>query len=204
MQTPQISINISHIHPYTPTAPPDIIKTYPDNKRSQHISTDISWRQKTLSAILKQHLWGSGDVRDSLGSVCWCSLFLLTSISAWMVSGGCFGVLDCIWMVSLDVYSVRMCLRGYLGAHPLHSAEFTPFWYSPESCYFLHLATLRHQNIKMSTYILNKNGWVLPFFSFLVSVREKLKNTVTWITLYPCCKGSRQLFFRNILGFCPK
>ena len=99
-------------HSYTPpTPPPDIIKTYPDNKRSQHISTDISWRQKTLSAILKQHLWGSGDVRDSLGNVCWCSLFLLTSISAWIVSGWCFGVLDCIWMVSLDVYGVRMCLR---------------------------------------------------------------------------------------------
>ena len=46
-----------------------------------------------------------------------------------------------------------------------------------------HLAILRHQNIKMSTYILNKNGWVLPSFRFLVPVREKLKNTVTWITL---------------------
>ena len=31
--------------------------------------------------------------------------------------------------------------------------------------------------------MLNKNGWVLPFFTFLEPVREKLKNTVTWITL---------------------
>ena len=48
---------------------------------------------------------------------------------------------------------------------------------------FFHLAILRYQNIKMSTYILNKNGWVLSFSSPLVPVREKLKNTVTWITL---------------------
>ena len=180
MQTPQISINITHIHPYRP---PHIIKIYPNNKRSQHISTDISWRQQTLSAILKQHLEESGDVRDSHGSVCWCSLFLLTSISAWMVSGGCLGVLDCFWLVSLDVYGIKMCLMGYLGAHPLQSWEFTPLWHSPESCYFLHLSILRHQNIKMSRYILNKNGLVLPFFSCFVSVTEKLKNTVTRITL---------------------
>ena len=79
-----------------------------------------------------------------------------------MVSGGCFGGIGFIWMVSLDVYGVRMCLRGYLGAHPLKSGEFTP-------------AILRHQNIKISRYILNKNGWVLPFLSCLVSVREKFQ-----------------------------
>ena len=39
----------------------------------------------------------------------------------------------------------------------------------------------------MSICQLNKNGWVLPFFSFFESVREKLKNTVTWITLYRGC-----------------
>ena len=77
-----------------------------------------------------------------------------------------------------------MCLEGYLGAHPLYGGKLILFWQSPERQDFFLLAILRHQNIKMSTYILNKNGWVLPFFSFLVSVREKLKNTVTWITLY--------------------
>ena len=97
--------------------------------------------------------------------------------------GNVLGVLDCIWMVSLDVYGVRMCLRDYLGAHPLQSSEFTLFRNSPERQCFLHLAQVRHQNIKMSRYILNKNGWVLPFFSFLVSVKEKLKSTFTWITL---------------------
>ena len=76
-----------------------------------------------------------------------------------------------------------MCLEGYLGAHPLNGGKFILFWYNPERQDFFHLGILRHQNIKMSTYILNKNGWVLPFFGFLWSVSEKLKNTVTWITL---------------------
>ena len=60
-----------------------------------------------------------------------------------------------------------MCLEGYIGAHPLNGGEFILFWHSPERQDFLHLAILRHQNIKMSIYPeLNKNGWVLPFFIF--------------------------------------
>ena len=112
-------------------------------------------------------------------SVCFCSLQIVHE----QCLGNVLGVLDCICMVSLDVYNVWMCLRDYLGAHPLQNGEFTPFRHSPERQYFLQLAILRHQNIKMYRYILNKNGWVLPFFSFLVSVRAKLKNTFTWITL---------------------
>ena len=41
--------------------------------------------------------------------------------------GNVLGVLDCICMVSLDVYGVWMCLRDYPGAHPLQSSEFTLF-----------------------------------------------------------------------------
>ena len=52
------------------------------------------------------------------------NLFLLTSICAWMVSGGCIGG---IWMVSLYVCGVRMCL----GAHLLQGGEFILFWHSP-------------------------------------------------------------------------
>ena len=40
---------------------------------------------------------------------------------------GVWVMLDCIEMVSLNVYSVPMCLRDYLGAHPLQSGDFTPF-----------------------------------------------------------------------------
>ena len=67
-----------------------------------------------------------------------------------------------------------MCLEGYIGAHPFDGAEFILFRHSPErqDC-FHHLAIRRHQNMKMSTYILNKNGWVLPLFSFLVSQRNQ-------------------------------
>ena len=52
------------------------------------------------------------------------NLFLMTSICAWMVSGGCIGG---IWMVSLYVCGVRMCL----GAHLLQGGEFILFWHSP-------------------------------------------------------------------------
>ena len=174
--TPKTHANTSDIHKhhsYTPTRPPplDTIKISPDNKRSQHMPTDTSWCQQALSAILKQHLGGSGDVGECLlVSVCFCWRQLEHE---WCLEGVLW-VLDCIWLVSLYVCSVWMCLRGYLGAHPLQSGEFTPFWLSHERQDFLHLAILRHQNIKMSTYILNKNGWVLPFFIFLVPVREKL------------------------------
>ena len=65
------------------------------------------------------------------------NLFLLMSICAWMVSGGCIGG---IWMVSLDVCGVRMCLNGCLGAHPLQGGEFTLFWHSPERQDFFHLS----------------------------------------------------------------
>ena len=105
------------------------------------------------------------------------NLFLLTSICAWMVSGGCIGG---IWMVSLYVCGVRMCL----GAHLLQGGEFILFWHSPVKGNFCSPGYTEIQNIKMFTYILNKNGWVLSFSSPLVPVREKLKNTVTWITLY--------------------
>ena len=66
-----------------------------------------------------------------------------------------------------------MCLGGYLGIHPLPGGEFTLFCHGHERQDFFHLSILRHQNIKMSIYILYKNGWVLPFFSFLMSVKEK-------------------------------
>ena len=64
-----------------------------------------------------------------------------------MVSGGCIGG---IWMVSLDVCGVRMCLNGCLGAHPLQGGEFTLFWHSPERQDFFspgHTETSKYQNV---------------------------------------------------------
>ena len=43
---------------------------------------------------------------------------------------------------------------------------------------FFHLTLLRHQNIKTSLSTTSKNDWVLPFFLFFMSVREKLQFTV--------------------------
>ena len=84
-----------------------------------------------------------------------------------MVSEG--GVVG-IWMVSIVVCGARMCLVGYLIAYPLQGGEFTLFYIALKG----NLAIMRHQNIKMSIYILNKNGWVWPFLKFLMPVREKL------------------------------
>ena len=188
-----------------------IPQTHPNiiNVQRHHTNT-IQYPQNIPKALFMHNLKWTQTNRHSLTSqdpprcclkmaesVCWrqlmsvgmCWLLLLSGHFCWLqlvhelCLGNVLGVLDCIWMVSLDVYGVRMCLRDYLGVHPLQSGEFTPLWHSPERQYFLHLAILTHQNIKMSRYIINKNGWVLPFFTFLVSVREKLKNTFTWITL---------------------
>ena len=118
-------------------------------------------------------------------SVCWRQLMsvdmcwlLLLSGYVLIMSGGQWGV----WVYMNDVYGYLRCLHVSGGLSRCSSLE----WWKIHTVLaeswkarFFNLVILRHQNIKMSTYILNKNGWVLPFFSFLVSVREKLKNTVT-------------------------
>ena len=102
--------------------------------------------------------------------VCW---HVLASFVVWRYLDGVWGV---VWGYMSDVCGYLRCLHvsgGYLGVHPLPGGEFTLFWHSHERQDFFHLSILRHQNIKMSIYILYKNGWVLPFFSFLMSVKEK-------------------------------
>ena len=140
------------------------------------VPKDTSWRQQALSAILKQHLGGSGDVGECLVvSVCFCQRQL---VHEWCledvlgVFGWClwmFVVFGCVWGDIWDLIPCRWRIYTILA--------------QPWKPRFFPLDILRRKNIKMSTYILNKNGWVLPFFSFLVPVRDKLKNTVTWITL---------------------
>ena len=92
---------------------------------------------------------------------CWCQLELEWCLEDVLgVFGWClcmFVVFGCVWVL----ISCRVENLYCFGTAQLKAI-------------FFHLAILRYQNIKMSTYILNKNGWVLPFFSFLVPVREKL------------------------------
>ena len=100
---------ISHTPPH-PSPTSDItrhIQTTKEANTYQQTPADVN-RHFQASAILKQHLGGSGDVRE-------CLLVQLVSVdfnlcinSAW---GMFWGVLDCIWTVSLDVYGVRVCIE---------------------------------------------------------------------------------------------
>ena len=65
-----------------------------------------------------------------------------------MVSGDFIGG---IWMVSLDVCGVRICLRGDLGAHTLQGGELTRFWHNPEKQDFLvgHTEISRYQILRI-------------------------------------------------------
>ena len=125
-------------------------------------------------------------------SVCWRQLMsvgmcwlLLLSGYVLIMSGGAVGVYGCIWVMFMDIWGVCMCLEGYLGAHPLNGGKFILFWHSPEKPNCFHQAKLRHQNV----HIYPEKKWLgLSFSSSLVFVREKLKDTFTWITLN-CCWG---------------
>ena len=143
--------------------------------RQQKKPTHANRHQLTSTDTFSHLQTTPGRVLGCQGvSVCLCSLQIVHE----QCLGNVLGVMDCFCMVSLDVYNVWMCLRNYLGAHPLQNGEFTPFRHSPERQYFLQLAILKHQNIKMSRYILNKNGWVLPFFQLFSVCQSKIKKYI--------------------------
>ena len=88
LQTPANTSDTHKHHSYTPITPTPPIphphlrhnKTYPDNKRSQHIPTDTSWRQQTLSGFSHPQttpgrVWGCQGV--SVGAACFCWLQLV-------------------------------------------------------------------------------------------------------------------------------
>ena len=80
------------------------------------------------------------------------------------MSGGCLGYLS-----GFHGHQRRSDVCGrYLGSQSLHY-----FGTALKGPFLSHLTTLRHQNIDISIYNLNKNGWGLPSFSFLKRVREK-------------------------------
>ena len=96
------------------------------------------------------------------------NLFLLTSICAWMVSGGCIGG---IWMVSLYVCGVRMCL----GAHLLQGGEFILFWHSPVKGKFFspgYTEISKYQNV----HIYPKQKWLgFAIFYFFSACQREIK-----------------------------
>ena len=69
-------------------------------------------------------------------------------------------------------------LGGYAGSQSLQYGAKTLFRHSPERHKVCHLTILRHSNIKMVTYKLSKNGWVMPFFVIFRLAREELLVTV--------------------------
>ena len=122
--------------------------------------------------------------------VCW---YVLASFVVWiclvMLEVGWGGGYGCIWVMFMGIWGVCRCLEGYIGAHPLNGGELILFWLSPEKPNCFHQAKLRHQNV----HIYPEQKWLgLSFFSSLMFVREKLKNTFTWITLYCCWRQNLQ------------
>ena len=99
-----------------------------------------------------------GDASGCLGNV-------------WWVSG-------VIWVVFMEIGGTQMCLGGIWVLSPCSMEPKHSFGTALKSMTCFHLTILRHQNIKMSISKLNKNGWVLPFLCFLVSVRTIWKITV--------------------------
>ena len=102
--------------------------------------------------------------------VCW---HVLASFVVWRYLDGVWGV---VWGYMSDVFGYIRCLHvsgGLSRCSALVGWRIHTVMAWPRKARFFHLSILRHQNIKMSIYILCKNGWVLPFFSFLMSVKEK-------------------------------
>ena len=64
--------------------------------------------------------------------------------------------------------------EGYLGFHSLQYGAVTLFWHSHETRNLFCWTILKHQNIKMYIYKVDKNHWVKGFFCFLVPIRKKL------------------------------
>ena len=109
------------------------------------------------------------------GGVCWRVLLSVDILSS---LEGCLGG---VWGYLSGIHGHKRCsdvFGGYLGSPSLHYGAVTLLWHSPERHNFFHLTIMRHQNIKMSVYKVDKNRWVIWFFVFLVPVRKLLKNTV--------------------------
>ena len=65
------------------------------------------------------------------------------------------------------------CVLGYLGYQSLQYGAIVLFWQNPEKPNFFHLTLLRHQNIKMFIYKLDKHDWGNAISVFIVPVRNE-------------------------------
>ena len=69
----------------------------------------------------------------------------------------------------MDVVKVWVPLREYLSVQALYDAAIALHWKISERQNSTHLAFLKHQNTKTSTYKLSKNNWVIAL-SYLIFV----------------------------------
>ena len=143
----------------------------------------VRWKNSCLSPFCQN--WGLAPIW--LSHAClrgdenvWRHLAL--SVSIWLYLFCFFGV----WRdVSFDMGDILGC-QSCLGVFETHSMR-DSVWLEPTHQFdptlknkmFFHLTLLRHQNIKTSLSAISKNYWVLQFFLFFVSVREKLQFTVS-------------------------
>ena len=121
MQTPQISINITYIHPYTPTAPQTLsrhIQTTKEANTYQPTSADVKRHFQPSSNNTCEGLGMSGThLGVSVGAVCFCWLQLVHELCLgdvlgyWVLFGWClwmFTVFGCVWGVILVLTPCRV------------------------------------------------------------------------------------------------
>ena len=179
--TPQTHLSTSSVHEYHSDTPGHPHRHPSDMSKELKMSTDNNTRQQTPPDILKQHLSVSEGVWGCLLAsvvVCWHLDFpgdvLRCLGDVWGISGGVCGYFS-------GIHGHLRCsdvILGYLGSPSLQYGAVTLLWHSPEKHNFFYLTILRHQNIKMSIYKVDKNHWVMWLFCFLVPVRKIFKNTV--------------------------
>ena len=146
------------IPPYTPQTPPRHLQGTRKANRQQQRPTDIA-RHTQMAPVSVL-----GCLRLSV-YVCWHLLSSFGILCLLEMSGGClgdvWGVSGGIRMVFMDIGGAWMCLWGIWVLSPCSMELQQYFGKTLKDTIFLCLAVLRHQNIKMSIYKVDKNDWVL-------------------------------------------
>ena len=121
-----------------------------------------------LNHAFKECLWVVLKCLKTSASVCWCLFKSFLSFGVWRGAS-----------IDMDyILGCQRCLRVFLETYSMRDSvrHFGP---TLKGKIFFQPALLRHQNIKTSLSTTSKNDWVLAFFLFFMSVREKLQFTVS-------------------------
>ena len=158
IRAPQISMISTQIPPDILQTPPRHLQGTQDAIRRQHMPTDTARHPWTLTGAVWVFL------AMCVGAYCHLLIFCIH----WRWLGGVWGVSDgClrgVWVVFMANRGARMCLGGFWVLSPCSMEPKYHFGAALKSMTFIHLLILRHQNIKMSIYKVNKNHWGMWFF----------------------------------------